>query len=172
MGGQLIQAILDNLYKLWPYRIVDIDERGVRFTFGQPKALTPGGHWFVPGFQTIERYHIAYQEIDCALQSMETKDGIGITVSANVGYVIVDVVKYRTAVYNTDATLERAMRGTLGEIIETSTFEQLRGGRKRLSISLKKELTKQGEEWGVEIRNARLTDFTRTRAYRVFGGLV
>jgi hypothetical protein len=47
--GQLFQLVLDNLYKLWPVRIVDADEQGLRFKYGKHTSLLqPGVHWFVP----------------------------------------------------------------------------------------------------------------------------
>jgi regulator of protease activity HflC (stomatin/prohibitin superfamily) len=167
--GQLLQLILDNLYKLWPIRIIDADEQGLRFHKGVPTLRQPGICWFIPGLQKVEKINVVYQEIDCEVQSMETTDGISISFSANAGFVVTNVVKYRLGVHDADATIERCLRGILGEIVETTQFADLRASRKRLADRAKRELIKQVEPWGVEVQKVRLTDFTRSKQYRLFG---
>lgn len=167
--GQLFQLVLDNLYKIWPYRIVDADEQALRFWLGKTVILLqPGGHWFVPGLSKIEKWTVTYQEIDCLVQSMETKDGISITFSANAGFVVTDVVKMRLGMHDFDATFERSLRGILGEIVETTTFADLRGSRSRLAARAKRQLAREMNPCGVEVRRVRLTDFVRTKQYRLF----
>lgn len=168
--GQLFQLILDNLFKLWPVRIVDADEQGLRFRFGKKTdLLAPGVHWFFPGLMKIEKFCVTYQEIDCQVQTMDTVDDVCISFSANLGFIIHDVVKYRLGLHNTDDTIERRFRSILGDIVEDAKYDELRKARRKLADKAKRELIKQVESWGVTVQNASLTDFARVRAYRFFG---
>lgn len=168
--GQLFQLIIDNLYKLWPVRIVDADEQGLRFRFGKKTDLLPPGvHWFVPGLMKIEKFCVTYQEIDCEVQTLDTADNICTSFSANMGYIIRDVVQYRLGLHSADSTMERRLRGILGELVEESDYIDLRKSRRKIADRAKKEIIKQVEPWGVEVVNVSLTDFARTKAYRLFG---
>lgn len=168
--GQLFQLILDNLYKLWPVRIVDADEQGLRFKFGkQTCLLAPGVHWFVPGLMKIEKFCVTYQEIDCEVQTMDTSDNVCVSFSANTGFIIRDVVKYRLGLHSADSTIERRLRGILGDLVEDSAYADLRKARRKIADKAKRELIKQVQEWGVEVVNTSLTDFAKTKAYRLFG---
>jgi regulator of protease activity HflC (stomatin/prohibitin superfamily) len=168
--GQLFQLIIDNLYKLWPVRIVDADEQGLRFRFGKhTDLLSPGTHWFVPGLMKIEKFCVTYQEIDCEVQTMDTADNMCVSFSANAGYIIRDVVKYRLGLHSADSTIERRLRGILGDLVEDSLYADLRKSRRKFADRAKKDLIKQCETWGVEVVNVSLTDFAKTKAYRLFG---
>jgi regulator of protease activity HflC (stomatin/prohibitin superfamily) len=167
--GQLAQLILDNLYKLWPVRLIDADCQGVRFTLGKfVKRLEPGPHLFFPGLQEIEEWSVAYQEIDCKTQSVDTTDGEPMTFSANVGYTIEDAKLMRTEVHNFDSTLERATRGILGDMVAECDLKSLRRSRKKLAADTLNALREETSGWGVTIHKVRLTDFTRAEQQRRF----
>lgn len=162
--------MLDNLYKLWPVRIVDADEQGLRFKFGkQTCLLAPGVHWFVPGLMKIEKFCVTYQEIDCEVQTMDTTDNVCVSFSANLGFIINDVVKYRLGLHSADSTIERRFRSIMGDLVEESTYADLRKSRRKMADRAKRELIKQVAEWGVTVVNTSLTDFAKTKAYRLFG---
>lgn len=167
--GQLAQIILDNLYKLWPLRSIDADCQGVRFTGKHVALLPPGFHWFIPGLQRIEELAVAYQEIDCAIQTVETTDGISVSFSANCGYTVEDAAARRTKVHDFDSTLERMIRGHFADAVAENSYAGLMLKRKQLARSVKTELKKETSLWGVTIVRVRLTDFTRARPWRVFG---
>lgn len=168
--ANFLQALLDHLKELWPIRIIDADCLGVRFTFGKHVAqLNPGLHFFCPGLQTIEEVAVVYQEIDCSLQSMQTSDDVAVTFSANVGYEIRDVVKWRTKVHHFDGSIERAARGHLGELINQTDYETIRTHTGDFGDEAKAKLQKQATAWGVRVKSVRLTDFVKARQYRFLG---
>jgi regulator of protease activity HflC (stomatin/prohibitin superfamily) len=166
--GQLFQLVLDNLYKLWPVRIIDIDSQGVKFSPKKVEKLEPGVHWFIPGWQEIEHWTVVYQEIDCLLQSVATADNISVTFSANCGYTIQDAALMRTQVQHFDATLERALRSNLAEAVANSDYATTKVGRKRICSAALKALRKETEGWGVTIEKVRLTDFVPAEQQRRF----
>lgn len=170
--GELWGRLLDNLKFLWPLRLIDADEQGVRFIGGKHvQHLMPGWYLHLPGWMKIESMVCTYQEVDCQVQSMDTKDNVPITFSANVGYVIHDYRNLRLVVQDYDGTLERSTRGILGELVESHNLADLRGARKSLAKKALKALTEETKDWGIEIQRVRLTDFApRTKQLRLFGG--
>lgn len=166
--GQLLQIVLDNLFKLWPYRIIDIDCNGLRFVRKGTDILLPGGHWFFPGLQRIEEFSVVYQELDCLIQSIETKDGASVSFSANLGYVVTDIRKARCGLHHRDATLERALRGHLANVVADADFASSKRERKKLCTAAKAALKLEAEKWGVDVQIVRLTDFVKAQQQRRF----
>lgn len=168
--GQLFQLILDNLFKLWPYRIIDVDCQGVRFIRKGVELLQPGGHWFLPGFQYVEEHVVVYQELDCQTQSVETQDGESVTFSANIGYAVFDLVKARTGLHDHETTLERALRGHLAAAIADVDFAVSKRDRKKLCTAAKAALKPEATAWGIDVQQVRLTDFVKAQQQRRFMG--
>lgn len=166
--GQFFQLILDNLFKLWPIRIIDVDSQGVKFSPKRVKVLYPGIHWFIPGFQQIEEWAVVYQEIDCQLQSIATIDNIFVTFSANCGYTINDASLMRSKVQHFDGTLERAVRSNLAEAVADSEYALTKRKRKSLCYAALKALREETKDWGVTIEKVRLTDFVPADQQRRF----
>jgi regulator of protease activity HflC (stomatin/prohibitin superfamily) len=166
--GQLFQLVLDNLYKLWPVRIIDVDSQGVKFSPKKVEKLDPGVHWFIPGWQEIEHWTVSYQEIDCKLQSVATSDNISVTFSANCGYTVQDAALMRTQVQHFDSTLERALRSNLADAMADSEYAQTKRGRKKICSAALKALRAKTAEWGVTIENVTLTDFVAAEQQRRF----
>lgn len=127
-----------------------------------------GGHWFVPGLQYIEEHVVVYQELDCQVQSVETKDGESVTFSANIGYAVVDLVKARTNVHDHETTLERALRGHLAAAIADVDFAMSKRDRKKLCTAAKAALKAEATEWGIDVQQVRLTDFVKAQQQRRF----
>lgn len=169
--GDFLRQILDHLKELWPISVVDPDDQGILFDRGLPaKSLAPGWHLYLPGIQRIEIMPVVYQELDCQLQTVETLDGIAVTFSANVGFEVRDAAKARTAVHDVDATLERAARGALGKLVTERTWVQLTGHASDLVSDARKAVADDASGWGVKIVRVRLTDFARSKTYRLLGG--
>lgn len=167
--GQLLQIILDNLFKLWPIRVIDTDCQGVRFTLGDPaEKLEPGWYLHCPGLQKIEEWAVKYQELDCATQSVETRDGVSITFSANAGYTIEDAAKMRTEVHDFDSTLERSLRGCLAKAVAKMNHADLVEKREKIARWTLRSLRRETAAWGVTIKRVRWTDFTRSEQQRRF----
>lgn len=166
--GQLLQIVLDNLYKLWPVRIIDVDSQGVKLFPKGVKLLHPGVHWFIPGIQEIEHWTVSYQEIDCQLQSISTTDNISVTFSANCGYTVQDASLMRTKVQHFDSTLERALRSNLAEAVSNSEYVLTKRARKKLCSEALRALREETKEWGVTIEKVRLTDFVPAEQMRRF----
>lgn len=165
--GQLFQLILDNLYKLWPFRVVDADEQGLRFNpNGTISLLKPGFHVFLPGLQRIETLNVVYQQLDCGIQNMETKDGISVSISFNVGYTVANAAQQIIQYYNFDHTLKLLTRGRVGELIHCYTYVELQQRLLEISNELLSTLRKEMAGSGVRIKDVRADDFGKSKMYR------
>ncbi len=168
--GQFLQLILDNLFKLWPVRIVDADQQGVRFSRGKyVKLLKPGIHLFFPGLQRLDIWETAYQEKDCGVQSLETLDGESVSFSINIGYSITDASLVATKFFEFDSTIRSIARGRLAMHVLTHTFDQL---HKELPTTLREmrrflrnETKRRGG--GVSIKSVTLDEFVRAPQLRI-----
>ncbi len=167
--GQFLQIIV-NLIREYavPWRAVYAGQRGIRWTFGKwTRDLAPGFWFYAPIIQHIETTWACYQEVDTALQTFTTRDNISVSLSANVGYTVYNAATYYTKVYNFDQTIERAIRGHLFEILHALEYEEIRTSLPALSQVLRDKIHAQATTWGVRIHHVRMTDFVRTRAYRI-----
>lgn len=170
MGGSFLQLILDNLYRIWPIRVVDVDEQGVRYDRGRAaKLLLPGPHLFFPGLQRIEKYNVRYQEKDCGMQSMETKDGQAVVFSVNIGYTISDAALMATSFYDFDTTLKNIARGRMAQIVHETHFDDLQRLLSEIVLDMRRELRRLVGRKGVRIKRVQLDEFVRSRQYRVLG---
>lgn len=167
--GQLFQLILDNLYKLWPYRIIDADCQGVRLYRGGMTLLKPGGHWHFPGLHQIEEYCTVYQNIDCGEQRLTTKDAIKVTLSCNLGYRITDLMKMRLQFQHFDTSLRNVARGIVYEVVAEHTYAELIADPQMIQQALLKGCRKELEGTGVRVMDAKLDQFAETRMYSIFG---
>ncbi len=152
-------------------RIVRAAHQGVLLKAdGSAKTLQPGVHWVIPYFHEYAHVDCAYQEIDCELQTVETEDGVAVTFSANVGFEIVDSATAWTVVYHLDTTLERAARGAFARLVATYSYADLHETRDDIVDQAREALEDLTADWGIRIVRVRLTDFVRTKQYRLFGG--
>jgi regulator of protease activity HflC (stomatin/prohibitin superfamily) len=167
--GQFLQIILDFLREyLVVWRVVYKGQRGCRWTLGRyVKDLKPGFYFFIPILQNIETTASCYQEVDTLIQTFSTADNRSVSISANVGYTLYNAAKWFTEVYNFDSTIERAIRGHLFVMLHALEYDDIRTSLPALSALLRDAIHEQATEWGVRIKQVRLTDFVSAPTYRV-----
>lgn len=167
----ILQWLLERIHALWPIRIVDADEQGVKFSGGKTVILlVPGLHVFIPFYEKIEKVNVKYQEIDCQVQSLETIDGVSVTLSVNAGYTITDAVKWRTEVQHFDSTAERRIRGLIAPVVLGSPWLELRDVETitQLRRRVYRDLKKFGSLCGVRFHSVAITDLTRAKPIRLY----
>jgi regulator of protease activity HflC (stomatin/prohibitin superfamily) len=169
--GQLFQLILDNLYKLWPVRIIRAHEQGVLLgRKGDAKLLLPGWHLFCPGLHQLERKVVAYQMADCDLQSCTTKDGVEVTVSLNLGYEIRDLALMWVKYEHFDTSLINKARGHVLEVIMATDYEVLTAEPAAIARKILAAVREDVRGTGIKLVDARLDQFVKARQYRFLGG--
>jgi regulator of protease activity HflC (stomatin/prohibitin superfamily) len=168
--GQLVQLILDNLFKLWPVRMIRAHEMGVRLgRKGDSKNLNPGIRFFCPGLHEIHKKVVVYQMTDCDLQSCTTLDGMEITVSLSLGYRIHDLALMWISYDHFDTTLINKARGHALEVIMATTFADLCLEPAKIARLILSALREDIRGTGVKLVDARLDQFVKTRQYRILG---
>lgn len=169
--GQLVQLILDNLYKLWPVRIIRANEQGVRLGHkGDAKLLLPGKHLFCPGLHQIERKVVSYQMTDCDLQSCTTKDGVEVTVSLNLGYEIRDLALMWVKYEHFDTSLINKARGHALEVIMATEHAVLSAEPAKIARAILAAVREDVRGTGIKLVDAQLDQFVKARQYRFLGG--
>jgi regulator of protease activity HflC (stomatin/prohibitin superfamily) len=168
-----VGAFLQNLLVLaWEYLIpvavVFKGQQGVRWTWGRwVKALQPGIYVYVPFIQRVETTWVCYQEVDTLIQQFTTTDGVTISASANVGYVIKDAAAWATKVYAFDSTVERAIRRIIFRACFALTYEEVRESIPALTETIFDEIQAKVDPWGVEILEVGFSDLARTKVIRL-----
>lgn len=107
--------------------------------------------------------------MDCGTQPLETRDGIAISLSINVDYVIRDAVLMRTRFYNFDQTLRNIARGIIGEWVLQHTYADLKDRTDSMMAELTDRLKKEVYGSGVKIEGCRRDVFTRAKALNLMG---
>jgi regulator of protease activity HflC (stomatin/prohibitin superfamily) len=171
--GELLQKIIDNLHALWPVRIVDADEQGVLRDRGKYlKLRQPGIHLFIPGLQKIDVFNVRHQEVDCGVQSMETKDGQAVSFSINVGYRITDAARMVLEFQYFDSTLRNLARGLMATAIQERTYADLQGKLPDLAKEVRRSLRRVVARGGIRVRTVRLDEFVQAPQLRLLGSSV
>lgn len=167
--GQFLQILIDLVREyLIFWRTVYAGQRAVRWTLGRlTRDLKPGFYFFCPIIQHIETTWACYQEVDTLMQTFTTADGISVSLSANVGYEVYNAAKYHTKVYNFDTTIERMIRGEIFIGLHALTYDEIRGSLPALAEVLRDRIHAQATDWGVRVKQVRLTDFAKAPVYRV-----
>lgn len=140
---------------------------GVMFTRASHTVMKPGLHWYLPIWTETVITAVVRQPLNLASQSLVTKDHRTIVVSACVIFTVVDIEKLLVKTYPHEETIiEKAMAGVKAVITER-TMEELQE-QKETDKELTKKVKSSLKPFGVEVLEARLTDFAPARAIRLF----
>jgi regulator of protease activity HflC (stomatin/prohibitin superfamily) len=165
--GDFFRMMLDKLHELWPIRIVDAGNQGVWYKQnGKAKCLKPGWHLFIPKLQRIEEVACQYQNVDCGLQSLTTKDGKEVSLSLNVGYRINDAALLWTTYQHFDTSLVNLARGHAAEIVCESEWEELASDPQGLGQEIQEALQEDLGEV-VTVEDVTADQLSRARTYRL-----
>lgn len=165
-----LELLAQYVRQLWPFWIVKSFEQGVRFRFGRDVAqLGPGVYFAWWWFEEIETVIVVPRVINLPSQSITTSDRVAVTFSANIEFAIDNARDYYCKVTDFDHSLRNAAMGHLARKIRDWTVVELAEHQNELERSLERTLTTYVREWGVTIRDVRLTDLVPTAGYRLFG---
>jgi len=165
-----LQHLLEQLTALWelllPWVVVEAYENGVVLRLGRyHRTLTPGFHWKIP---LAERYigtNVVVTTLNLGSQSLTTRDGKGVVVSAIVKYHIADVSKFLLEVNDAaDAIADVAMAG-IRQVVNRTAWEEFDGDTDAAMEALVRDEVRR---WGIEIEPGGLvlTDLQICRSIR------
>lgn len=155
---------------IWPFRFVRSGWQGVVFRRGvaEVKPRTAGWVWLWPAFWQYETEPVTLRFIDLPNQSMTTKDGAVLGLSANIAYRITNLVLALTEVDDYKDSMAGLAMGHIHTRVSEWNRADVLGERRKLERSVLDTLTKRAEPWGIVVEDVRLTDCAPTRVYRVF----
>ena len=172
IGGTLVEHVFANLQSLLPFRILKSYEEGVRWTLGKnPKRMTPGPHWCVPLWHSMNVHDIVDETLNLPTQSVVTKDGKPVCFSVNITFRIADVVAHDCNVQDFMESTAGAAMIHLSKQVRRKTLDELMAPEALTKIedSLRGTLTTKMKRWGTEIIDVGFTDFVPVpRAMRLF----
>lgn len=180
--GELVSALLGWLgdFVRWlcsfvpRYRIVRIDQLGVRYVRGRPaERVEPGVWWYWPWCTEIDEVYSARQSFLVPPITVEASDGVRIAIGCAVVYRIVDPIKYRVENFDADTNMGEVAMAGLREIATSHASKDLSACTQegtRLGDKLARRMGKDLEPFGVEVLACRPTEQVRLdQVVRVFG---
>lgn len=167
----MIDRIIDFLvgmaknFQFWV--IIYAYERGVRLRLGKfSKVLEPGLHWCIPfHIDHVMVDNVVTRTVHLGAQSLTTKDGKSIVVSAIVTMNIADVAKALLEVESIEHAMIDACYASVCNHVDESTWEDLH--KDDAFKSLTRKCKGAGKRYGLEIERVQLADLAICRTYRM-----
>jgi regulator of protease activity HflC (stomatin/prohibitin superfamily) len=128
-----------------------------------------GLHWWWPATTTFDVYPTAFQTDNLPSQTVETSDGISVTVGGMVSYRVHDLAKLIPNCYSPVKAIQTMTLPAIHQVVCRLTWAELSEmQRKRtLGTKLRKETEKGLQDFGIEVDSVELTDLVRTPAFRL-----
>ena len=168
--GDFLQIIFDKIHDLWPIRVINAGSQGILWKHdGTAKRLDPGWHWFWPKAWYIDEIAVQYQNIDCGVQNLTTKDGVQVAVSLNVAYSVVDAAALWTGYQHFDTTIVNDARGHVAEIVVQSTWEELLADPIGIQTEIEEALQDDVGEGVVDIQKVTLDQLSKPTPISLIG---
>lgn len=156
----IVEMLLSNLWPLLPFRIVRADDYGARWTWGtNGETLAPGFHWVWYVANQYERVSRGVAYVDLPTQSAVTTDDYAVCYSANIGWRVVDPVKFWEEVDDVEKSLKALAATHLSKNVRKRKYVDVVKDLDRLEVSLRTTLQTQCNEWGVKIVRVGFSDF-------------
>jgi hypothetical protein len=165
--GEFLRWLLDRAYQLWPFRIVEPWEQGLRLFLGRPSSpLGRGLHMFVPLLGDIRTETTVLRALETEVQSVETEDGMALSFSLSLAYRIVDVLAYFTTLHDADASIQNLVQTWAAEEIRTSQAGNI---DERLAGSIRDLCFDRLLEHGVQLDSVGFVNLVRCSTLRLIG---
>lgn len=142
-------------------------EKGVLLRFGQFKrVLEPGFHWCLPfHIDHVMVDNVVTRTVHLGAQSLTTRDGKSIVVSAIVTLSIADIAKALLEVESIEHAMIDACYASVCNHVEESTWEELH--KDDAFKNLTRKCKAAGKRYGLEIERVQLADLAICRTYRM-----
>lgn len=160
MLRQLFQA-LSRVLTWWV--IVAPWEKAIRLRFGKKQTeLGAGVHLKIPLVHKVFVQNTRLLIVDTPNQTITTADGRVVTISAVVGYKIVDICKMFSSIQNPREVVNSLALGAIAEYITS------RGSAECTIPGIEEDLIKRlhAKDWGLEFGLVKITDYAFVKTYR------
>ena len=162
--------------------VIDEFERGVVLTLGVPrrrkhrwqfwmrdKVLLGPGLWLIwpLGIDEVLVDNVVPTVDEFDEQSLTTKDGKNVVLTAVVTWSIEDVEKILFEVEDSDEALEESTCGIIGDEVAESTWQDIH--KNGFSIRVTKQVRKRAKKWGIKIHTVQFKNLSCSRSIRLLG---
>lgn len=164
---KLIDLFIQFLERILPFWIVWHYELGVRMGLWiTPHELKPGIYLKIPFFHKILTCNAKNETFRVIQNTVTTKDGKTVSISATVGYYVNDAVKHLAENNDAITNIHDITWGVIGEYLTECDWEEIK--KKTTRTAIKNKMKDDCAHLGVVIEFVRLGIITQTRALTIF----
>jgi len=149
--------------------------KGVMFRFGEASIINPGIRIYIPLWSEPILYPIKRQTLNLPPQFFTTKNGEEarqtILVSIVVIYEVNDILKALIDTYEVEATIRDVAQGVVKKVIVNRCFGDLLANQTEIDEQIKEKVQEDLSKYGCKVLDAFITDFAKTRVYRMVGDI-
>lgn len=151
-----------NAIKIWI--IIQPWEAGLRIRSGKHIKKLKGGIYFrIPYLDSVYVQQARLRVVSIPVQTLTSKDGKTITLSATMGYQITDIEQLYLKLYHPEMTLANMGMSEVADFIYQNDVKDLHPHEIEKSVLAKFNT----DEYGVKVSEFRLTNFAIVRTYRL-----
>ncbi len=184
MLDKLVELVVQFISLFYFARTVESYKQGVILRFGKFNRIAePGFHWMWP-FAIEEMYTtgVVDEPIEVGPQSLTTKDGKSVVVSALFVITVDDIKKFILDLEGGNMGILLFARGALAELVQTTDYNDLAGSldeddevldtRRKPSVSKKLAsiLRRRVKRYGSDVTRAQIIELTQAKSFRLWGG--
>ena len=147
--------------------VVDAYEYGLVLRLGKfNRTLSPGLHFIYPfGVDQVFTENVVQETQSVSTQSLTTKDGKNIIISAVLSYRIKDIRKYMLEVEDAAGVLEDSTYGVVAAAVERADWDEIR--LPEFTEEVYKAIRQKAFRWGVEVISLQFSDKSLSRTLRL-----
>lgn len=162
---QLLDFIRDIWQSLLPFHTVNEYDRAVILRLGKfHKVCEPGPHFKVPLIDDIITCRVSFATINIRPQSLTTKDGQNVVVSAVIKYKVDDPKTFTIEVDDPKDAIADIAQGKIKELIIERSWEECKSLK---DTEIKGKVAKEASKWGIKVDFITITDLALMRSIRL-----
>ena len=163
--GELLTAVGEHIWSLWPVRIVNPWQTAVRLRLGKVHATVgPGLRLFWPFFDELVVWDTVLDVNVTKPQTVDTADGQTVTFSLALRYRISDLARLLTQIQDYEDTIGNEITASAASLIATMDYADVEG---ELGEAVYGDVRARLEDWGVELESVSVYTLCRARAIRL-----
>jgi regulator of protease activity HflC (stomatin/prohibitin superfamily) len=166
----MFDRILDWFDKGWqwikPFNVIDAWETGAVLRVGKfNRAVPPGLHWKWPFIEQVVEITTVETTMRLPPQTLTTKDGVGVVVSAIVRYSIPNIERYVTQIFDAKDVLADVTLGAVRQAVTSTDYVDLmrEPPEKAIAAAVRKDVN----DYGFKVYRVTFFDLARVRSIRL-----
>lgn len=165
--GEIIQAALRLVPRV---SIIKSTHKGVAFVRGKNiRVVEPGLYVWWPLVTECQFYPVVRQSLDLPTQVLTTEDDLAVIISGVVVYTVNDIKTALTDQWDMNETIRVLSQAALRDVVCSVPFAYINQNRSQVESRLKTALKRELTPYGIDVVDAKLTDFARTNVLAIAG---